>query len=108
MRVIYAIIKYLFTLLFIFKNGKGCSFGRYCEDAIIKREPFREQHLKRLKDLKDSDILVTLGPTKCTKYLFGIFNANDVNELKDLIEEDIYWEKGIWINYDIYPWIQAF
>ena len=42
------------------------------------------------------------------KYLFGIFSANDVNELKDLIEEDIYWKKGIWINYDIYPWIQAF
>ncbi len=90
-------------------------FGRYCEDAIIKREPyreqrepFREQHLKRLKNLKDSDILITLGPTKCTKYLFGIFNAYDVNELKDLIEEDIYWKKGIWINYDIYPWIQAF
>ena len=83
-------------------------FGRYCEDAIIKRESFREQHLKRLKNLKDSDILVTLGPTKCTKYLFGIFNANDVNELKNLIEEDIYWEKGIWINYDIYHWIQAF
>ena len=72
-------------------------FGKYCKDAIIKREPFREQHLKRLKNLKDSDILVTLGPTKCTKYLFGIFNANNVSELKDLIEEDIYWEKGIWI-----------
>ena len=76
-------------------------FGRYCEDAIIKREPFREQHLKRLKNLKDSNILVTLGPTKCTKYLFGIFNANNENELKDFIEEDIYWKKGIWINYDV-------
>ena len=39
-------------------------FGRYCEDAIFKREPFREQHLNRLKNLKDRDILVTLGPTK--------------------------------------------
>ena len=65
-------------------------FGEYCKDAIIKREPFREQHLSRLKKLKDSNVLVTLGPTKCTKYLFGIFNANDINELKDLIEEDIY------------------
>ena len=35
-------------------------FGMYCEDAIIKREPFREQHLNRLKDLKDRNILVTL------------------------------------------------
>ena len=83
-------------------------FGEYCEDAINKREPFREQHLYRLKNLKDRDILVTLGPTKCTKYLFGIFNANDENELRDLIEEDIYWEKGIWINYDVYSWVQAF
>jgi len=98
---------YLLYYLYL-KMEKFVVFGRYCEDAIIKREPFREQHLKRLKNLKDSDILVTLGPTKCTKYLFGIFNANDVNELKFLIEEDIYWQKGIWINYDIYTWIQEF
>ena len=83
-------------------------FGKYCEDAIIKREPFREEHLNRLKELKDGNILVTLGPTKCTKYLFGIFNAGDENELRDLIEGDIYLEKGIWIKYEIYPWGQAF
>jgi len=83
-------------------------FGKYCEDVIIKRAPFREQHLSRLKKLKERDILVTLGPTKCTKYLFGIFNAHDENQLRDLIEEDIYWKKRIWINYDIYPWVQAF
>ena len=83
-------------------------FGEYCEDVIIKRKPFREQHLNRLKDLKEKNILVTLGPTKCNKYLFGIFNANDENELINLIEEDIYWKKGIWIKYDVYPWVQAF
>tara|TARA_A100001035_G_scaffold257214_1_gene233093 strand:+ start:72 stop:341 length:270 start_codon:yes stop_codon:yes gene_type:complete len=83
-------------------------FGYYCEDAITKREPFREQHLNRLKYLKEKNILVTLGPTKCTRYLFGIFRANDENQLRNLVEEDIYWEKGIWINYKIYEWIQAF
>ena len=83
-------------------------FGEYCEDAIIKREPFREQHLIRLKNLKDRNILITLGPTKCTKYFFGIFNANNENQLRDLIEEDIYWEKGIWTKYNIYNWVQAF
>ena len=98
---------YLFYYLSL-KMEKFVVFGKYCEDAIIKRGPFREQHLNRLKNLKDRDILITLGPTKCTRYLFGIFNANYENELKDLIEEDIYWKKGIWINYDIYPWIQAF
>ena len=25
-----------------------------------------------------------------------------------LIKKDIYWKKGIWIKYHIYPWIQAF
>ena len=83
-------------------------FGEYCEDAINKRNPFREEHLNRLKKLKDNNILVTLGPTKCTKYLFGIFNASNEMQLRDLIEDDIYWKKGIWINYKIYPWVQAF
>ena len=90
------------------KMEKFVVFGKYCEDAITKRSSFRKQHLNRLKNLKDRDILVTLGPTKCTKYLFGIFNAKDENQLRDLIEEDIYWKKGIWTNYDIYPWVQAF
>ena len=83
-------------------------FGNYCEDAINKREPFREQHLNRLSILKDRNILVTLGPTKCTKYLFGIFNAKNENQLRELIEKDIYWQEGIWISFDIYQWIQAF
>ena len=98
---------YLFYYLSL-KMEKFVVFGKYCEDAIIKRGPFREQHLNRLKNLKDRDILVTLGPTKCTKYLFGIFQVNDQKQLIDLIEEDIYWKKGIWINYEIYPWVQAF
>ena len=83
-------------------------FGKYCEDAINKREPFRKQHLNRLENLKERNILVTLGPTKCTKYLFGIFNANDKNELRELIEKDIYWKEGIWISFNIYHWVQAF
>ena len=61
-------------------------FGKYCENAIVKREPFRKQHLDRLGNLKERNILVTLGPTKCTKYLFGIFNANNKNELREIVE----------------------
>ena len=83
-------------------------FGKYCKDAIVKREPYRQEHLNRLKTLKDRDILVTLGPTKCTKYIFGVFNANNEKHLRDLIEDDIYWAKDIWISYEIYPWLQAF
>ncbi len=83
-------------------------FGKYCEDAINKRGPFRNKHLNRLRDLKERNILITLGPTKCTKYLFGIFNAKDKSQLKELIEKDIYWQEGIWISYEIYEWVQVF
>tara|TARA_Y100000591_G_scaffold80651_1_gene67893 strand:- start:463 stop:732 length:270 start_codon:yes stop_codon:yes gene_type:complete len=83
-------------------------FGKYCDDVIKKREVFRNKHLNRLSILKEKNILITLGPTKCTKYFFGIFNANYQNDVEILIEKDIYWRKGIWIKYNIYPWIQAF
>jgi len=82
-------------------------WGKYCKDAIIKREKFRNDHLNRLSKLKEQNILVTLGPTKCTRYLFGIFNAKNEKDVRELLESDIYWEKGIWISLDIYPWIQA-
>ena len=83
-------------------------WGEYCKDAITKRERFREEHLNRLSSLKEQNILITLGPTKCTTYVFGIFNANNEKEVRALIEKDIYWQNGIWISIDIYPWIQAF
>ena len=82
-------------------------FGKYCDDVIIKRKVFRTEHLERLEILQEKNILITLGPTKCTKYFFGIFKANLKNEVENIIESDIYWKKGIWIKYDVYPWIQA-
>ncbi len=83
-------------------------FGTYCENAISKRTPFRDEHLTRLSKLKEKGILITLGPTKCTKYVFGVFKAQSIEELKILLEEDVYWKEGIWTSLNIYPWIQAF
>ena len=83
-------------------------FGKYCDDAINKRKPFREEHLNRLSTLKENNILITLGPTKCSKYVFGILVGINENEVRKLLEKDIYWEKGIWISLEIYPWIQVF
>ena len=82
--------------------------GQYCDDVINKRELFRNEHLNRLSTLKEKNILITLGPTKCTRYLFGIFSAYSEIDVQNLIEKDIYWQKGILISYKIYPWIKAF
>ena len=83
-------------------------FGDYCKDALIKRKPFREIHLDRLSKLKEEGVLLTLGPTKCNKHVFGIFKGVDIADIKNLIKKDIYWEKGIWTEFKIYSWIQAF
>tara|TARA_B100000700_G_scaffold176194_1_gene194636 strand:+ start:333 stop:602 length:270 start_codon:yes stop_codon:yes gene_type:complete len=83
-------------------------WGKYCENAIEKRGPFREEHLNRLSNLKEEGILITLGPTKCTRYVFGIFELSSVDELKKIIQEDVYWVNGIWTSFEIYPWTQAF
>ena len=83
-------------------------WGRYCEDVLEKRTPFRDEHLRRLTKLKREGVLITLGPTKCTRYVFGIFNLKSVDDLRKIIEEDVYWKQRIWTNYEIYPWDQSF
>ena len=83
-------------------------WGSYCEDALIKRTPFREEHLQRLSTLKKEGILITLGPTQCNRYVFGIFKAKDIDHIRALVKEDVYWREGIWTNFEIYSWTQAF
>ena len=83
-------------------------WGTYCEDAIEKRIPFREEHLNRLSKLKKEGVLITLGPTKCTRFVFGIFNGESLNEIKGIVENDVYWKEGIWKTLEVYPWVQAF
>ena len=83
-------------------------WGEYCENALEKREPFREEHLRRLTLLKEKGTLVTLGPTKCTSYVFGIFEANSLDDVKRLIAEDVYTKQKIWIKTEIFQWVQAF
>tara|TARA_B100001996_G_C18192887_1_gene412839 strand:+ start:73 stop:348 length:276 start_codon:yes stop_codon:yes gene_type:complete len=83
-------------------------WGIYCENALEKRIPFREIHLNRLSLLHQQGTLTTLGPTKCSSYVFGIFKSSSLENVKALIEDDIYWKEGIWTSYEVYPWIQAF
>ena len=62
----------------------------------------------RLEKLKSEGILITLGPTKCSTYVFGIFESYSIDFVRKVLEEDIYWKQGIWTNFEVYPWIQAF
>ncbi len=83
-------------------------WGKYCQNALEKRSPFRDEHLNRLSILKEKGILITLGPTKCSRYVFAVFEATSLDVVKKLIQEDVYWKEGIWTSFEVYPWTQAF
>ena len=83
-------------------------WGTYCEDVLSKRAPFREEHLARLQQLKEAGSLITLGPTKDLKLVFGVFEADSAEAAEALVKADVYWREGIWTSVDIHPWTQAF
>ena len=83
-------------------------WGTYCENAIEKRRPFRDEHLDRLGNLKKDGFLVTLGPTTCSTYVFGIFESDSIDFVRKVLEDDVYWRQGIWTSLKVYPWTQAF
>ncbi len=88
--------------------AKYIMWGSYCENALEKRTPYRQAHLKGLGKQKEQGILVTLGPTKDNTKVFGIYEAENAAKVKDLVESDPYWQNGIWTEYQIKEWIQAF
>jgi uncharacterized protein YciI len=83
-------------------------WGRYCDNALEKRTPFRAEHLAGLQRQKESGVLLTLGPTEASTHVFGIYEAENRAQVEELIRADIYWRQGIWTAFEVHPWIQAF
>lgn len=83
-------------------------FGSYCEDVLEKREPYRQAHLDRLAKLKAAGSLITIGPTQDLTQVFGVYEAADEAAVRELVESDPYWHYGIWTEYQVKEWIQAF
>ncbi len=83
-------------------------WGSYCENVIEKRAPYRQFHLDRLAQLKQSGTVLTIGPTQDLTKVFGVYEAEDEAAVRKLIEEDPYWKNGIWTEYDVKEWIQTF
>ncbi len=88
--------------------AKYILFGSYCENALEKRTPYRQAHLEGLAQQKEKGTLITLGPTKDNTKVFGIYEAENEEIVKNLIESDPYWQNGIWTDYELKEWIQAF
>ena len=83
-------------------------WGTYCDNALEKRTPHREEHLAGLQRQKDAGILITLGPTEGSTHVFGIYEADSQAQVEELLHNDVYWRNRIWTELKVYPWIQAF
>jgi hypothetical protein len=83
-------------------------WGTYCDNALEKRGPYREEHLAGLQRQKDAGLLITLGPTEGSTHVFGIYEADSRQQVEDLVHADTYWRNGIWTEVQVHPWIQAF
>jgi len=83
-------------------------WGKYCDNALERRTPFRDEHLARLTSLQKDGRLITLGPTQDSTYVFGVFEGRSVEEIRELLEQDVYWREQIWTSLEIHPWVQAF
>ena len=83
-------------------------WGTYCDNALEKRTPFRQEHLDGLQQQQEAGILITLGPTVDSTHVFGIYEAESQEQVEQLLRNDIYWRQGIWTELQVYPWIQAF
>jgi uncharacterized protein len=83
-------------------------WGTYCADALERRTPYRDEHLAGLQRQKEEGLLLTLGPTVDASHVFGLYEADDLETVENLVKGDIYWRQGIWTAVEVYPWIQAF
>lgn len=88
--------------------AKYVLWGTYCDNVEEKRAPHRQAHLDGLKAQQESGVLVTIGPTKDLRQVFAIYDAPDQDTVEKLVEEDPYWQNGIWTEYEVKEWIQAF
>jgi hypothetical protein len=82
--------------------------GTYCTDVLEKRAPHRQAHLDRLARLKAEGKVLTIGPTKDLTRVFGVYEAASQQEARALVEDDPYWQHGIWTGYELHEWVQAF
>lgn len=86
---------------------KYVMWGSYCEDVVEKRAPFRQAHLDGLAQQKAAGTLITIGPTKDLTKVFALYDAENAEIVKALVEADPYWQHQIWTEYQVYEWIQA-
>ncbi|MCA1839012.1 MAG: YciI family protein [Actinomycetota bacterium] len=82
---------------------QGCHLVEaiYVEGAETKREPFREQHLERLRKLHKEGALLLAGPFADMSATLLILAVESEDAAEAIVKSDIYWRQGVWTGYKI-------
>lgn len=83
-------------------------------DYLTRREAHRRAHIERLQGLRAAGILIGGGPAPDGKTADLFYRLQQPGQLKHAIEEDPYWEGGVWTRYEprsfaqfVEPWEQV-
>jgi uncharacterized protein YciI len=69
------------------------------EDYLTRREPHRQAHFDRLRELRAAGRLIGAGPAPDGRSAEVFYRVTRADELRPLIEEDPYYRAGAWTAY---------
>ena len=77
----------------------------FVPNAIERRKPYREAHLKHFNKLKEAGKIIMAGPW-ADAYDGGLilFRAESQMEVEKIIQEDPYYQANLWPEIHIREW----
>lgn len=77
----------------------------FVPNAMERRKPYREAHLKHFNKLKDAGNIIMAGPW-ADAYDGGLilFRAESQMEVEKIIQEDPYYQANLWPEIHIREW----
>jgi uncharacterized protein YciI len=73
----------------------------YAPDAAETRKPHREAHLDRVRKLAGEGALVLAGAYEDLSASLLVFELENEDAVRAVIETDVYLEQGVWSGYRI-------
>lgn len=70
----------------------------YADDAAARREPVRDEHLARVRQLLADGTLVAAGAFDDMSSSLLVVAVDSEDEALALVHSDVYWREGVWVD----------
>lgn len=79
--------------------------ARFCRDAAVRRTPHRQAHLAHVRSLVADGTAVIAGAVADLSASVLVLRAEDEQAARAVMEQDPYWEHGIWTSIDVVAYL---